>query len=43
MGTVRSCGVLIVTAVVSVSCRGIVGPSCTDESGDVLRSEGITG
>jgi hypothetical protein len=41
MGTVRSCGVLIVTAVVSVSCRGIVGPSCTDESGDVLRSEGI--
>jgi hypothetical protein len=41
MGTVRSFGVLIVTAVVSVSCRGILGPSCTDESGDVLRSEGI--
>jgi hypothetical protein len=40
MRTVRSFGVLIATVVVSVSCGGILGPSCTDESGDVLKSEG---
>jgi hypothetical protein len=41
MRTVRSFRVLIATMVVSVSCRGILGPSCTDESGDVLKSEGV--
>jgi hypothetical protein len=41
MRLVRSFAVLFAAAVVSVSCRGILGPSCTDESGDVLRSEGL--
>ena len=41
MRTVRSFGILFATLVVSVSCRGILGPSCTAESGDVLRSEGV--
>ena len=33
--------ILITAAVVNVSCRGVLGPSCTDESGDVLRTEGV--
>ena len=41
MRAVRSFGVLFATLVVSVSCRAILGPSCTDESGDVLRREGV--
>jgi hypothetical protein len=41
MHTASSFGVLIVAVVVSVSCRGILGPSCTDESGDVLRIDSL--
>jgi hypothetical protein len=38
---VQSFGVLIAAVVVSVSCRGVLGPSCTNESGDVLKTEGV--
>ena len=41
MRTATSFGVLITAVVVNVSCRGVLGPSCTDESGDVLRTEGV--
>ena len=41
MRTAPSFCVLITAAVVNVSCRGVLGPSCTDESGGVLRTEGV--
>jgi hypothetical protein len=41
MRTASSFGVLITAVVVNVSCRGVLGPSCTDESGGVLRTEGV--
>ena len=41
MRTAPSFCVLITAAVVHVSCRGLLGPSCTDESGGVLRTEGV--
>ena len=41
MRTAPSFCVLMTAAVVNVSCRGILGPSCMDESGDVLRTEGV--
>lgn len=40
MRTPPSLSVLITAVVVNVSCRGLLGPSCTDESGDVLRTQG---
>jgi hypothetical protein len=33
--------VLITGVVVNVSCRGALGPSCTEESDGVLRTEGV--
>jgi len=41
MRTAPSFCVLITAVVVNVSCRGVLGPSCTDESGGVLRTEGV--
>ena len=41
MRTAPSFCVLITAVVVTVSCRGVLGPSCTDESGGVLRTEGV--
>ena len=37
---IEQCGhcVLITAVVVTVSCRGVLGPSCTDESGGVLTT-----
>ena len=40
-GRRQSFCVLITAVVVNVSCRGVLGPSCTDESGGVLRTEGV--
>jgi hypothetical protein len=39
MRTATSFRVLITAVVVNVSCRGVLGPSYTDESGGVLRTE----
>ena len=41
MRTAQSFCVLITAVAVNVSCRGVLGPSCTDESGGVLRTEGV--
>jgi hypothetical protein len=41
MRTAPSFCVLITAVVVNVSCRGVLGPSCSDESGGVLRAEGV--
>ena len=41
MRTAPSFCVLMTALVVNVSCRGVLGPSCTDESGGVLRTEGV--
>ena len=41
MRTAPSFCVLITAVVVNVSCRGVLGPSCTDESGGVLSTEGV--
>ena len=41
MRTAPSFCVLITAVVVTVSCRGVLGPSCTDESGGVLRTDGV--
>ena len=41
MRTAPSFCILITAVVVNVSCRGVLGPSCTDESGGVLRTEGV--
>ena len=41
MRTAPSFCLLITAVVVNVSCRGVLGPSCTDESGGVLRTEGV--
>ena len=41
MRTALSCCVLITAVAVNVSCRGVLSPSCTDEAGEVLRTEGL--
>ena len=41
MQTAPSLCVLITAVAVNVSCRGVLGPSCTDESGDVLRIDSV--
>ena len=41
MRTAPSFCMLITAVVVNVSCRGVLGPSCTDESGGVLSTEGV--
>ena len=33
--------IFITAVVVTVFCRGVLGPSCTDESGGVLKTEGV--
>jgi len=41
MRTALSFCVLIGAVVVNVSCRGVLGPSCSDQSGGVLMTEGV--
>jgi hypothetical protein len=41
MRTASSFGMLITALAVNIACRGTLGPSCTNESGDILRFEGL--